>query len=296
MTCKKHLQDLTSTVGVCASCLRERLEAHVQAQSQAQAQPVRVVPRSSDELRKPEPNPPPLTFPRSVSPYVSCRKSDRDRRLDRLFYSTPQVGPGFSSSACDGGRTGSSKKRLGKFWILSYLFQSRSNKHEISSRESCDPTSSSSAASPSRFSMILPARRQNHHEDSPARGRRLCQQPDRGIPTENSNSELFNGLEQSYPGIGCLSEESPQRRLHHTPPSVKRSRLGSAGKSLSGMVICLSPLVRASPNRHWSQKGLTQELGAPVVGGAHNHIPTAASFCTNRSRKLADFGKVSHNL
>lgn len=289
------MQDLTSTVGVCASCLRERLEAHVQAQSQARAQPVRVVPRSSDDLRKPEPDPPPLSFPRSVSPYVSRRKSDRDRRLDRLFYSTPQVGPGFSSSACDGGRTASSKKRLGKFWILSYLFQSRSNKHEISSGESCDPTSASSAPSPSWFSMILPGRRHDHRDDSAARGRRQCQQPNRGISTENLNSE-FNGINQSSPGSGCLSEESPQRRLHLTPPSGKRSRLGSAGKSLSGMVICLSPLVRASPNRHWSQKGLTQELGAPVGGGAHNHITTAASFCTNRSRKLADFGKVSHNL
>ncbi|XP_061370535.1 uncharacterized protein LOC133313216 [Gastrolobium bilobum] len=298
MRCKKHSPDLSSTVGVCASCLRERLQVLVEAQAQAQAQPqahsARFVPRAvSDDnhrLRKPETKPPPLNFPRSVSPYVSRRKSDCDRRRERLFYSTPQVGSAVSSAACDGRTASSSKRKVGKFWILSNLFPSRSNKTEISSRESCEP--SSTASNPSWFSTILSARRQNHDANC-AIDRRRCRESDRETPvtiTENFSDEVDG---HSRSSSGC-SSESPRQR-HQTPdvaaPSARRSRLGFAGKSVTSMALCLSPLVRASPNRHWSQKGVVQELG---VGGAH-HISTAASFCANRSRKLADFGRVNHN-
>ncbi|KAJ1395425.1 hypothetical protein SESBI_33383 [Sesbania bispinosa] len=293
MRCKKHLPDLTSTVGVCASCLRERLQVLVEAQAQAeaeaqsQAQPGRSASRDDHRRHgKPERNPPPPNFPRSVSPYVSHRKSDCDRRREKLFYGTPQVGPG-SSAACNGG-TASSKRRLGRFWIISSLFRSRSNKTENSSSESCEPSSSAtSPPSSSWFSTILPARRQNHCEND---GRRF-RQSDRGASpavTENFVEELDT---RDLP-TGCSSESSPQRRHQTTvPASARRSRLGTAGKSLTSMAVCLSPLVRASPNRHWSHKGMAQELSA---GGAH-HISTAASFCANRSRKLADFGRVGHN-
>ena len=48
MKCKKHTSDLSSTVGVCASCLRERLIALVAA---------RVISRASDEYsRNSDPN------------------------------------------------------------------------------------------------------------------------------------------------------------------------------------------------------------------------------------------------
>lgn len=291
MRCKKHLPDLSSTVGVCASCLRERLQALLEAQ--AQAQPSRSTSRaaSSDDhhrFGKPEPepdHPPPLDFPRSVSPYVSRRKSDFDRRRERLFHSTPQVEPGFPAP-CDRRTASSSKRRLGRFWILSSLFRARSNKMENSSRESCEPSSSASPP-PSWLSTIVHARRHGHDVNN----RRRCRQSDRGASPAVAVTEYeINGRDRS--GSGCSSESSPQRRHHTTAVAARRSRFGPAGKSLTSMALCLSPLVRASPNRHWgSHKGLAQELGA---GGTH-HISTAASFCTNRSRKLADFGRAGHN-
>ncbi|XP_027336996.1 uncharacterized protein LOC113850615 [Abrus precatorius] len=286
MRCKKHLPDLTSTIGVCASCLRERLLPLVAAQ--AQAQPPRFPGSDADRHRhkKPQPNPPPLNFPRSVSPYVSRRKSDCDRRREKLFYHTPQV----DAAACGGGTASSKRKLGGRFWIISNLFRARSNKMETSSRESCEePTSSVSPPSTtSWFSTILPARRHNHG----ANDRRRCRQMDRGLSpavTENFTDEL-DGRDRS--ASGCSSESSPGKQNQTAAETAaRRSRLGPAGKGLTSMAFCLSPLVRASPNRHWSHKGLAQEIG---VGGPH-HISTAASFCPNRSRKLADFGRLSHN-
>ncbi|CAL0305970.1 unnamed protein product [Lupinus luteus] len=216
MRCKKHLQDLTSTVGVCASCLRHRL----QPLFEAQAQQARVYPRSSavdvaasDDIGK--------------HGNVTRRKTDRDRdrRIERSSYSTPQGGPTFAGE----GKPPSSKKKLGKLWILSNLFNSRSNKSEISSRESCDPSSSSAAAvSPSWLSTILQGRRKNR--------RRECEQSGNGNLTEDN----------------VIGEKSPRRR-QNTAAIEKRWRLGMSGKRVSGMVICLSPLVGGNQKRKCAQ-------------------------------------------
>ena len=198
MRCKKHLPDLTSTIGVCASCLRERLQPLLAAQAQSERSTNSDVDNNNHRRRKPklkpEENPLPLNFPRSVSPYVTHRKSDCERRRERLFYGTPQMNAATAQDRSDSG---------------------------ISS------------------------------EDSPAK-------------------------------------QNPTPETAH-----RRSRMGPAGKGLASMAFCLSPLVRAGPNRHWSyhNKGLAPELG---VSGAH-HISNAASFCANRSRKLADFGRGTHN-
>ncbi|CAL0329521.1 unnamed protein product [Lupinus luteus] len=252
MRCKKHLQDLSSNIGVCASCLRERLEPIFQAQAQAQQQ-VPVTPRTYDDLKNNHcDDSVGLSFPRSVSPYVPRRKTDRDRRLNRSFYSTPLVDRTFSES-CDGGKTTSSKKKIGKLWNFSNLFQSGSNK-------SCDDRSSSVAAStssPSWLSTILSPHRHNKQ--------RNCEEPNQGNSTDN---RFYNDV-----------ENSPLEN-HTAAVAARRSRLGSAGKKLSGMVICLSPLVRASPNRNTPMA---------MVSGTHT------SYCGNRSRKFADFGRVTHN-
>lgn len=284
MRCKKHLPDLTSTLGVCASCLRERLEPLAEAQAQS--------PHPATGKSDPNHPPPPLNLPPSVSPYVTRRKSDRDRRQERLFHSVPEVGQGFSP-ACDGGAAAAaSKKRIGRFWILSSLFRPRSNKtteEEDSSRDSYEPSSSASPPLSSWFSTILPARRQNDQ--------RSCRrQSDRGLsPVETvtvtqTESPKIDGRDRSPPG--CSSESSPQRR-HQTPTVARRSRFCPAGKSLTNIAFCLSPLVRASPNRRWGHKGLAQELSGGL--GGPQHISTAVSYCANRSRKLADFGRVAHN-
>lgn len=261
MRCKKHLPDLTSTVGVCASCLRERLQLILEAQAQAQAQDQAQPPRLSSS----EENLPSLKadFPCSVSPFVAHRK-------EILFQTTPEVE--LKSSAVNDGGNGSEKRRLKRFWILSNLFRTRTN----SDRESCELSSSVSASPPSE--TTVPARRKNNNRVS---DQRRCRQIDRGAsPVDN-----FETLDRSE--FVHSSESSPQSQNKTTVmKTARRSKLGYAGKSLASVAFCLSPLVRASPNRNWN-KGLGQELNA---GGVH-HISSAASFCASRSRKLVDLGR-----
>lgn len=317
MRCRKHHPpDLSSTVGVCASCLRERLQVLIAAQEKAHL--ARVSSRASDDHpRKSDPiPPPPLVFPRSVSPYVSRRKSDYASwqscdRHNNLFYSTPQLGPTFgtgNSEANSGfpGRTSSSfKKKTGRFWIFSSLFRSRSDKFEanprIASQESCEPSSS---VSPSWFSMIFPAWRKNMDrmnslEVSTATGRRRFRQTDRGMsPVANESCVVdCHGCDRSPSAGGYSTETSPRwRKTPSTAPyTTRRSR---HVRNVSGMGFCLSPLVRASPNPHWNPKGLPPEVATAGemrgTAAGKPHLSTASSFCANRSRKLADFGRANH--
>ncbi|CAI8613312.1 unnamed protein product [Vicia faba] len=310
MRCKKHITDFTSTVGVCSTCLRERLILLIQAQAQAQL--TRATSRASDESsRNSEANPPPpLIFPRSASPYVSRRKSDytpawngHDRR-EKLFYSTPQLGPTFYGGFTENSKARSMKKRLSKFWIFSNLFKSRSE--NIQSDPSCEERSSS--ASPSWFSSILPPRRKNKNKNQTAMtkeefsvgARRRYRQSDRGMSPVRTAEDFADECDQCPSGSGYSSESSPwwKKTPSANVPSSRRSRLGH-GKSASGSgIFCMSPLVRASPNRRWNNKGLPPEMAAASDVRAtpvKPHLSAAASFCANRSRKLADFGRVSHN-
>lgn len=317
MRCKKHhTSDPSSSVGVCATCLRERLLALIAAQEKAHLARVSSRAAADDQPRKSDPNPPPpLVFPRSVSPYVSRRKSDYaswqsyDPRQNSLFYSTPQVGPTFGTGTANSAfpsRTASSSKKLGKFWIFSGLFRSRSDKFEAnrrnSSQEPCEPSSS---ASPSWFSMIFPGRRKNldcrmgSADNSSVRERRRHRQTDRGmspVATENFAVDC-DGDDRSPSASGYSTETSPRWRKTPSvaPYATRRSR---HGKNVSGMAFCLSPLVRASPNPHWNPKGLPPDMTASgeIRGtAAKPHISTASSFCANRSRKLADFGRANQN-
>ncbi|XP_020219457.1 uncharacterized protein LOC109802480 [Cajanus cajan] len=303
MKCKKHPLDLSSTVGVCASCLRERLIALMAAQAQAQPHPqaqlTRGHSRASDEFsRNSQPNlPPPLIFPRSVSPYVSRRKSDYsaawlacDHRRDRLFYSTPQLGPTFcAADSAYHADASSFKKRFHGFRLFSKLFRSRSEK--LRSDPPCD-------ASPSWFSAFFPARRRNkdrNGEDSAA-PRRRYRPSDRGmspVRTEDFGDEC----DQSPSASGYASEASPWwRRTPTTAASARRTKLGHAkSASGSGIALCLSPLVRASPNRRWNHKGFPAEMAEVRTTAAKPHLSAAASFNKNRSRKLADFGRANYN-
>ncbi|CAJ2664907.1 unnamed protein product [Trifolium pratense] len=270
MRCKKHLPDVTSTVGVCASCLRERLQPILEAQAQAQAQPSRIS-VSENDLSPSQ---------RSVSPFVAHRKSD-DRRREVLFQTTPQIdrGFGFSGGTETAPVIAPSKRRIRRFWILSNFFRPRSNKTENSSAESYEP--SSSVSPPSWLSTnVVPARRKNNNRVS---DQKRSRQLDRGA-TPVDNFEENDGFDSG-------SESSPRQRNKTTAAAVtaRRSKLGYAGKSLTSMALCLSPLVRASPTRQWN-KGMAPELG---VGGVH-HISSAASYCANRSRKLVDLGRVAN--
>ncbi|XP_074270445.1 uncharacterized protein LOC141594165 [Silene latifolia] len=101
-------------------------------------------------------------------------------------------------------------------------------------------------------------------------------------------------------------ESSPARWT--TRPSPGRVR-PSPARSASSMAFCLSPLVRSSPARRRSGGGGCEKLGVsgeirvPAKGkckgnndfGGIPHLYAAASFCGNRSRKLADFGRFNVN-
>ncbi|GLU00334.1 hypothetical protein SLE2022_177110 [Rubroshorea leprosula] len=303
MKCKKHLTDLSSSVGVCASCLRERLLALIAAQTQALAQShqAHLAQAALDDRRNFDP--PPLLFPRSVSPYVTRRKSDGSSvscSHHQRFYSTPQVGPRFSSAATttDCAASGVFNKKKGRLSLISNLFRSRSEKLNLDPRAAAPDSYEDPSSSPSSswFSTIFSVRRKKQQsnmfymEESSAGDRISRRVIDRGMsPVGREDNEDEGGDRSPY---GSSSEASPGWR--RTPVATRRSK----GRSVSGLTFCLSPLVRASPNRHWNQKGgLPPEIGLPgeIRAPVKPCLATAAPFCKSRSRKLADFGRVNPN-
>ncbi|KAK0580469.1 hypothetical protein LWI29_002289 [Acer saccharum] len=324
MRCKKHPTDLSSSVGVCASCLRERLFALIAAQVQAQQQAAAHLSQSHsraailDDRRKQEP-PPPLVFPRSVSPYVARRKSDDAAAANwsshhSRFYSTPQVGPSYNSyySAATASATTTtgnfaSKKKTSKFSIFSNLFRTRSDKLNSDRKNSDhgDPYRDSCETSSSFFSTIFSTRRKKQSTVTYVENPMACDRKDTRISNRGMSPERGTDTEEDCDrspwGSGGSSEECRKTPMSTAPVAVKKTRNGHHhhSRNVSGLTFCLSPLVRASPNRHWNQKGglppdmaFSGEIRGPA---ANPHLATAASFCANRSRKLADFGRVNHN-
>ncbi|PIN05418.1 hypothetical protein CDL12_22036 [Handroanthus impetiginosus] len=298
MRCKKHSTDLSSSVGVCASCLRERLFAIIAAQAQAQA------------LKQ---QPPPVSFPRSVSPYISRRKLDAAAATwqlqggghHQLFFSTPQIGPTGSIAAEVKEKKKSKGGRFSSLFLG--LFRSKLEKPDSDSGPISDPGVSidSCSASPSWFSTIIPGRRKKKFrtflidESTTVAQRRTCKNRDRGMsPARYPDDEE----EHCHGGSSGYSSESSQgwrQTPMRTTAAIRRSggRVTGHSKNVASLAFCLSPLVRASPNCHWNQKGIPPEM---VVAGESRVTPkpnlsAAASFCKNRSRKLADFGRYSHN-
>lgn len=315
MRCKKHLSDLSSSVGVCASCLRERLFALIAAQAQAQAQAqgqARAHVQQQlfhEDHRKSDSNPPPLVFPRSVSPYISRRKSDttpwqfQHNSLpsipDQRFYSTPQVGPNGTVIAAGH----EPYKKKGYFRFFSGLFRSKTEKLDSDPRVSnFGDAYQASSSSPSWFTTILSGRRKKQSrtfsvEESTIGGhRRTCRNRDRGMsPARYSDDEEDEHCNGGSSGYSSESSKLTPRRT----PAAQHSRRGksSHNRNFSGMAFCLSPLVRASPSRNWNQKGMPPEMifSGEIRVPAKPQLSTATSFCKNRSRKLADFGRFNPN-
>lgn len=329
MRCKKHYTDLSSIVGVCASCLRERLFSLVAAQEQARAQAQSQGQNLEEKNRNSDTH---LVFPRSVSPYISRRKSDnsaastvaeawpndshhynRHHSLpDQRYFSTPQVGP------TTGGYNSSRKKRHSfiRFSLLSNLFRSKKRNEDSDPRVSVSnsggscgggDSATSAMSSPSWFSNIRSGggsrMKQTFYckEASTAFGAGVMRKlycPDRGMSPVRYSDGYGGGVEDEFcdGSSGYESCESRKQTPWRTPahPSVRRGGGGGNGKNVSGLTFCLSPLFRASPNRHWNQKGMPPvdgEMRAPVKP----HLSITKSFCANRSRKLADFGRFNTN-
>lgn len=306
MRCKRHTVDFTSTIGVCASCLRERLL------SLAATAAVEEDNNNRQSRRKSNPPPPPpplLTFPRSVSPYVTRRKSDAGggdpltitSNNNRRFITTSQVDLGYSCKDFESNR--SLKSKGGKISRFYNLFRDRSEDFDSNPKSdpriSCDASESSSSSSRSWISTILSAGRSRKQpttacyiEDVIA-GRRpqrvFCRgmSPARDIETEDENEPPSESIEET-PG---RSRRTPAMK---TPG--RRKFAAGIGKSMSGMAFCLSPLVRASPNCPFKRKiRFPSEFGnsGEVTTPEKPHISAASSFCANRSKKLVDLGRVN---
>ncbi|ESQ39094.1 hypothetical protein EUTSA_v10001551mg [Eutrema salsugineum] len=319
MRCKRHTADFSSRVGVCASCLRERLFSLAASTAASEND-------DNDHHRHSRISPPPLIFPRSVSPYVAPRKSDAGggdslASSNSRFFATPQVGSNTDQSYGGGGSSSSEKvfesgrsfkKKRSGLSRFSSFFRTRSEDYDsrtkFSTRDSCDASTfspSSSSSSRSWLSKVLSVRSKkqstntncyiedliasesNHHHQHRPR-HRYC----RGMSPAGDTAANDYDRESV--------EESPGR-ARRTPamgtPGRRKTATIGIGRSVSGMAFCLSPLVRAKPNcsSNWKGKfppdfGYSGELKSP----AKPHISTAASFCANRSKKLVDLGRVDH--
>nr|GMC91246.1 uncharacterized protein LOC109163965 [Ipomoea batatas] len=293
MRCKKHLSDLSSVVGVCATCLREKLFLLIEAQSHLH--------RSSNAAPAPR-----IVFPQSVSPYASRRESDtaatwrlsRHGLADQRFHATPQVGPTgeLISNKKD------KKKKNSRFSLFNHMFKSKSGDLESDSEprasNSDDRCNTMPSSSPSWFSTILAGRRGKKTRslslDEATIGvrQRTLRNCDRGMsPARYSDEEN----EEDYQG-GSSGQSSPAwKQTPRKTPAYQRGGGGKAG--LSRNAFCLSPLVWASPNQRWNQKGMPPEIVYPgeIRSPAKSRFHNATSFCKNRSRKLADFGRSRHN-
>ncbi|KAG2309639.1 hypothetical protein Bca52824_029387 [Brassica carinata] len=226
MRCKRHTVDSTSTIGVCASCLRERLFS---------------------------------------LPYAAARNSDAGGgREDSL---------GSSSSSEQVFETNRSfKKKQTGLSRFSTFFTTRSN--ELSSRDSSTFSPSSSS---SWFSKVLSPRSKKQTANTTT-----CYIEDLIVSESNQQQRPRHSYCKGLSPANELEssvEESPGRARRTSTPGRK--------KTAKKMALCLSPLVRAKPNCSF---GYTGEMKSPV----RPHISTAASYCANRSKKLADLGRADH--
>ncbi|KAG9135409.1 hypothetical protein Leryth_007179 [Lithospermum erythrorhizon] len=327
MRCKKHLIDHSSSVGVCATCLRERLLAVIAAQSQAQ--------EDSDQAHQ-KPN---INFPRSVSPYISRRKSDTSSATwhhhsirsyhslpDPKFFSTPQIGP-TRGLIIDQYK----KKKSNKFGFFSSLFRSKSSKlitHSSSTTATSSPVwlpnifagkkqsrmfYSNDSVKNTRGSILKPIDHRNigmSPNNSVKNERNSSLKPishrDRGMSPNDSVKNVKNvknvrgyilksighrdrGMSplDSDDESGYASDEWRQTPRRSTPAASVGRRCGGRSTQLSRNVSGISFCL--SP--------MVRGGGAPpeMVVSGDIRVPITTAFCKSRSRKLADIGRSSHH-
>ncbi|KAI4370854.1 hypothetical protein MLD38_019155 [Melastoma candidum] len=265
MRCRKHFSDVSSTVGVCASCLRERLFAVIAAQAKAHA-----APRSSDHDPAHLPDdpvgshgsldPPPtrtvMMFPRSVSPYVAPGRNRGSR-----FYHTPEAkkaepmtGDSFSTWT-GGGKHGWWRRKLSFLQNLQ-IFRSRSGRVELETGHNwVSPPGfdrESPESSPS-FPSLLKGRRKNR---PPRQGNQTCYADDDSFHRRSSSRvKVRETPDRGFPQFFDTESRGGYVSERGTPASSAstgrmRYQRGSSSDAV-GMRFCLSPLVRASTVRRW---------------------------------------------
>uniref|UniRef100_A0A7N0ZUH6 Uncharacterized protein n=1 Tax=Kalanchoe fedtschenkoi TaxID=63787 RepID=A0A7N0ZUH6_KALFE len=261
MRCKTHTSDSSSTVGVCATCLRHRLLSLIAAQSRNHLH-AQLLAAALDHHHKSD-----FDFPRSVSPRGNKPHDHHEPLPHRRFYLTPQTAH----------HPPTSQKHRGRFSFISSFFRPRSHKSDFDPRETT-PTSSSSS---SWFSSI-----RRKHKSKTTNGERLPRRVvvlDRGMTPERMS--CADGSEFDEPRFDYFSDSCKR-----TP-----ARSSKPGSNISGMAFCMSPLVRASPARLWSVSSDIAGFPGEIRSVGNPHLSAASSYCANRSRKLADFGRASHH-
>ncbi|CAM0944797.1 unnamed protein product [Alopecurus aequalis] len=283
MRCKRHA--FQAGGGVCATCLRDRLLVLAAAQNDASSPPA---PPTHPSTAPPAVETAPA-FPRSVSPYVSRRKSDSSGGALRkhptlLFFRTPQVGPAFGGSAAlQEGDIGYEKPRGGKFSVLSTLFGNHHHHHRAEDKDK-------ERKNRSWLAGIIPRRRKKQAQADAALPsspppRRSCRVvSNRGLSPERGSQG--SGEESSSPADPpWRPSPSPMRKI----PCRRRQTNGMP----SGLAFCLSPLVRPSPGRRHraAQPPDSSTFSCELRPSPLHSLSSAASVPRCRSRKLADGGR-----
>ncbi|XP_064984203.1 uncharacterized protein LOC135624482 [Musa acuminata AAA Group] len=292
MKCKSHPYE--QGVGVCASCLRERLLALVAAQNELSANHHRR--RRSDPPPQP---PPPLVFPRSSSPYVSHRRSvgfdaspaHPHPHHNTRFFSTPQVGPTFGDAA-DGGRFGEiSGGRRRRFSLRTIFGHHRSDEAEPGLG------APKGSAPGSWFSALIRGRRKKAHlssaaeeeeeEAPPVGARRSLRTVERGMPP-TMEYEDDNDDGNGYTSDKCRRRPTPTP-MRLFPAAHRPHRSISA---VSGFSACLSPLVRFRSDArrsHTAEPEISRDISSPSYPIQHWN---PAALGPNLSRNVAASKKL----
>ncbi|KAD7117214.1 hypothetical protein R6Q59_006203 [Mikania micrantha] len=300
MICENHSTDISSVVGVCASCIRERLFRLILAQEQAtgdgslEQYTNSVIWRSVSPIGR-------RKYVNLVNPVATVQRPYNKPRLnhsqsDKRFYNSPQIV--INTGGCIGGSSSNRKPTLIRFPSISSLFQSTSRDGDADSNysEPCGGNRKSSVMpSPSWLSNVFPGagvRRKNKAFHAGVVRNQRCVR-DRGMSPVRSSSD---GDVSDETGSFQSTESCKQTPVK--TPSHQAVRRGGRRKSITELILC--PLVRSSPNRMLDVKGkppvdggFSGDIRAPVP--AMPHLSYAKSFSANRSRKIADFGRSDPN-
>ncbi|KAK3158775.1 hypothetical protein QOZ80_2AG0141450 [Eleusine coracana subsp. coracana] len=285
MRCKKH--PFQAAAGVCATCLRDRLLVLAAAQN------------GGDASSSPPPQLPPVVpaaaFPRSVSPYVSRRKSDASgggalrNHPSLLFFRTPQVGPAGSGALEEGDIAYEvEKRRAGKFSVLATLF----GHHHHHRSDDKDKGRGLRGKKHSWLAGIIPRRRKKQQPPesssssalppSPPPARRSCRVvSNRGLSPERNS----HGSDEESSSPAWRPSPSPMRK----PTPGRRPR--QASSMPSGFAVCLSPLVRPSPGRRHRGGAQPPDPCSFSCELRPSPLHNLASITRCRSKKLADGGR-----
>lgn len=300
MRCKRH--PFQAGGGVCATCLRERLFVLAAAQNDASSPttPAPPPPAASAAAAGPP------AFPRSVSPYVSRRKSDSSGGALRnhpslLFFRTPQVGPASAygaGGALEEGDIGYEKRRAGKFSVLATLFGNNHPHQQHHNRSEVDKDKGGSGnkerKSRSWLAGIIPRRRKKQAPVADA----TALPPSSSPPPRRSCRAVSNrGLSPERGSHGSGEESSspadPPWRPFPSPMRKTPCRRRQTNSMPSGLAVCLSPLVRPSPGRRHraAQPPDPGTFSCELRPSPLHSVSSAANVARCRSRKLADAGR-----